>query len=269
MKIDSLAFQTELIFHKFTGIVFEYDDYVVVKTPTNPTYFWGNLVYFKGPPQHNSLSQWKALFNDHFATMNVNHMTFAWDSITGDTGDIQPYIADGFTLEKSSVMVTDNIVLPKKLNPELIVRPIVSEEDWALVLENHVACRAEHFEEKPYRKFAARKIADYRLMIKKNKGHWMGAFHGNQLAGDLGIFAENGLGRFQNVGTHPDFRRRGVCSTLLYHTATMALETMNVEKLVIVADPMYHALKIYESVGFKTTETFVGICKYNKSEWVT
>lgn len=269
MKIDSLAFKTELIFHRFTGIVFEYDDYIVVKTPTNPTYFWGNLIYFKQPPQEQSFDQWTSLFRDHFATMNVNHMTFAWDSLIGETGMIQPFVADGFSLEKSSVMVTDNIVLPPKLNPELTVRPIVSEEDWAAVLDNHVACRADHFDEKAYRKFAARKIGDYRLMIKKNKGHWMGAFQGSQLAGDLGIFAENGLSRFQNVGTHPEYRRQGVCSTLLYHTAVMALEKMNVQKLVIVADPLYHALKIYESVGFKTTETFVGMCKYNKSEWVT
>lgn len=269
MKIDSLAFQTELIFHKFTGIVFEYDDYVVVKTPTNPTYFWGNLVFFKNPPLDNSLSQWKMLFNDHFATMNVNHMTFAWDSIKGESGEIQPFIVDGFSLERSSVMVADNIVLPPKLNSELVVRPILTEEDWGAILENHVACRAEHFDEKPYRKFAARKISDYRLMIKKNKGLWMGAFLGNKLVGDLGLFVENGLGRFQNVGTHPDFRRQGVCSTLLYQTAIMALQKMNVNKLVIVADPLYHAIKIYESVGFKTTETFIGMCKYNKSEWVT
>lgn len=269
MKIDSLAFQTDLFFHRFTGVVFEYADYIVVKTPTNPTFFWGNLIYFKRPPSADSLSQWKSLFEDHFATMNVGHMTFAWDSIDGEAGQSSTFIADGFSLEKSSVMVTDNIVLPKKLNESLEIRTIVTEEDWSAVVNNHVYCRADHFAEDPYRKFVSRKIADYRLMIKKNKGKWFGAFSEGQLVGDLGIFSEYGLGRFQTVGTHPGYRRQGVCSTLMYHAGKLALESMNVNQLVIVADPEYHAASIYESVGFKTQETSVGLCKYNKNNWVT
>jgi hypothetical protein len=201
--------------------------------------------------------------------MNVGHMTFSWDSIDGEAGEINDFIADGFSLEKSSVMITDNIVLPKKINDSLVIRTIASEEDWEAVVNNHVHCRANHFDEAPYRKFASRRIADYRLMIKKNKGKWFGAFLDGQLVGDLGIFAENGLGRFQTVGTHPGFRRLGVCSTLLYRAGKHALETMNVKQLVIVADPYYHAAAIYESVGFKTKQTSVGLCKYNKSNWVT
>lgn len=196
-------------------------------------------------------------------------MTFAWDSLDGESGDLKSFLADGFDFEKSSVMVAGNMLLPEKFNSDVIVRPIISEEDWASVLENHVICRASHFDEKPFRKFASRKIADYRLMIKKNKGQWMGAFLDGKLVGDLGIFAENGLARFQNVGTHPDFRRQGICTSLMYHTGKMAFEKMNVSQLVIVADPFYHAKQIYESVGFQTTETSVGLCKYNKSAWVT
>lgn len=269
MKVESLAFQTELFFHRFTGLVFEYDDFIVVKTPTNPTYFWGNLIYFKSAPTTHSFPRWKSLFLDHFSTMNVNHMTFAWDTLSGECGEVRDFIADGFDLEKSTVLSTGNVVLPEKINPNLQVRPIVTEEEWKAVLENHVACRAEHFSEKPFRKFAEKKISDYRLMIKKQKGVWMGAFDGDQLAGDLGLFSENNLGRFQNVGTHPDYRRQGVCSTLLYETSKMALEKMRLHQLVIVADPFYHAQRIYESVGFTPQQTMVGLCKYNKENWVT
>lgn len=269
MKIDSLAFQTDLFFHRFTGLVYEYDQYIVVKTPTNPTFFWGNFIYFKMPPTEVSFSQWKSLFADHFCTMDVEHMTFAWDSLNGESGELKAFLDDGFDFEKSSVMVCGNVVLPARVNDEILVRPIVSDSDWAAVLENHVVCRASHFDEKPFRKFATRKIADYRLMIKKNKGYWMGAFLDGKLVGDLGIFAENGLARFQNVGTHPDYRRMGVCSTLMYHTSKMAFEKMNASQLVIVADPFYHARKIYESVGFQTKETSAGLCKYNKGSWVT
>ncbi len=269
MKIDSKAFLTDLFFHRFTGIVLEYDEFLVIKTPTNPTFFWGNLLYFKNPPTPYSYLLWKELFNDQFKTMGVEHMTFAWDSITGDVGSPELFLNDGFNLETSIVMVADTIVKPKKINHELQIKLIDNESDWEKVIENHVLCRAEHFQEIPYRKYAAKKIADYRLMIKDQKGFWVGAFLGERLVGDLGIFAQNGLGRFQTVGTHPDYRRQGICSTLVYQTCLFAMEQMQVKEFIMVADPFYHAAKIYESVGFLPKEMQIGLCKFNEELWAT
>lgn len=269
MKIDSLAFQTDLYFHRFTGVVLEYEDYLVVKTPTNPTFFWGNLLYFKNPPNDLSIKKWQQIFYQQFKTMNVQHMTLAWDSTIGEEGEASLFLADGFNLEKSSIMLADKIERPDKINDQLIIRPIMNEIDWEKVLQNHVECRASHFNENLYRKFADKRIADYRLMIKEGMGVWMGAFLGDKLIGDLGFFFQNGLGRFQVVGTHPDFRRIGVCSTLLYKTCLFALENLNIKKLVIVADPDYHAIKVYESVGFKKHQIQIGLCKFNKEVWST
>ncbi len=269
MKIDSLAFQTDLFFHRFTGVVIEHDNYLVVMTPTNPGFFWGNLVYFKTPPKEDSLLIWREIFAKEFKSMSVSHMTFAWDSTAGEEGSSQLFVDDGFNFDKAIVMVCENACIPSKLNDNLIIRPIEKESEWQMVLENHVLCRADHFEEIPYRKFVIRQMNDYRSMLKENRGEWLGAFLGDKLVGDLGIFAENGLGRFQTIGTHPDFRRQGVCSTLLYKSCLYAKEKMNIDRFVIVADPNYHAAKIYESVGFEIKEFHTGLCKYNKSVWVT
>jgi ribosomal protein S18 acetylase RimI-like enzyme len=267
MKINSLAFQTDLFFHRFTGVVLEYEEYLVIKTPTNPTYFWGNLLYFPRPPTTESLAIWKNIFREQFHSMNVEHMTFAWDSLKGVEGSAELFVQDGFVLEKSIVMVAREIKIPPKLNKELVVRPILSDDDWNCVLENHVLCRAAHFDEAPYRKFAQKRIDNYRLMIKAKKGFWMGAFFNGALVGELGIFSENGLGRFQTVGTHPDYRRIGVCSTLLYQALVFAEENMGISQFVMVADPEYHAAKIYESVGFIASEYQIGMCKFNKEIW--
>lgn len=269
MKINSLAFQTDLFFHRFTGIVIEYDEYLVVKTPTNPTYFWGNLLYFSKPPTADSFHVWKDVFREQFHSMNVDHMTFAWDSNEGVEGSADLFVKDGFVLEKSIVMIAREIKIPPKINNELVIRPILSESDWGMVLENHVLCRADHFDEAPYRKFALKRIDNYRLMIKAKKGFWMGAFLGDVLVGELGIYSENGLGRFQTVGTHPDYRRLGVCSTLVYQTLIFARENLCVSQFVMVADPEYHAAKIYESVGFTASELQIGMCKFNKEVWAT
>jgi len=269
MKIDSLAFQTDLYFHRFNGNVVEYDNFLVVQTPTNPKFFWGNLLYFKNPPQMTSLLEWRGIFIEKFNSLDVEHMTFAWDSLSGEEGESSQFIADGFNLEKSIVMVNDQILIPKKINSNLEIRAIVSEQDWQMVIDNHVAIRAQHFKEEAYRKFTIKKIANYRLMIAQNLGMWMGAFLGEILIGDLGFFHQNGLGRFQTVGTHPDYRRMGACSTLMYQTLLLARDYLNVSKFVIVADPDYFACEIYQSVGFFTKEIQVGLCKFNKDVWVT
>lgn len=85
---------------------------------------------------------------------------------------------------------------------------------------------------------------------------------GDKLVGELGIYFENGLGRFQSVGTHPDFRRRGICGTMVYLAAKMAMAEFDIKTLVMEADADYHVAKIYESVGFKPTEV-----NYSLSWW--
>lgn len=77
--------------------------------------------------------------------------------------------------------------------------------------------------------------------------------------GNLGVFVKDGVGRFQSVGTHPDFRRRGLCGTLVYEAARYTLEHMGAETLVMVADEEYHAAGIYELVGFRPTEHQIGM----------
>lgn len=269
MHVRSLAFKTDLFFHRSNGSVIASDNCLVVKTPDNPTYFWGNLIYFSAPPKANDLLEWKSKFHLHFANMDVDHMTFAWEGPENQVGEIDQFLADGFELDRSIVMSARHISRPSKILTNLIVRPITTEDEWKLVIENQILARDQKFIEGPYRKFTIKKMSNYRKMVEDKKGFWMGAFFNGTLVGDLGIFYESGLARFQAVVTHPDFRRLGVCSTLLYKTCLYAKDNFNVNEFVIVADPVYHAAAIYELVGFKTCEIQIGLCKYNKEIWAT
>jgi len=94
----------------------------------------------------------------------------------------------------------------------------------------------------------------YRQMSEQGDGAWFGAFFGDRVVGDLGVFVRNGLGRFQSVGTHPDFRRQGICSTLVYQAALYAFSNFDAKILVIAADQNDYAYRIYESIGFSLTE---------------
>ena len=68
------------------------------------------------------------------------------------------------------------------------------------------------------------------------------------------------------VDTAEAYRRRGVCSRLVVEAARHAAADYGAEQLVIVADADYHALGLYESLGFERTEHAVGVCLWPRSE---
>lgn len=103
-------------------------------------------------------------------------------------------------------------------------------------------------------------------MTRAGLGLWFGAFLENRLVADLGVFTAGRIGRFQQVGTHPDYRRRGICGALVYQASRYAFDQMKLETLVMVADENYHAAKIYESVGFQAKEHQVGVDWWKESE---
>jgi len=78
----------------------------------------------------------------------------------------------------------------------------------------------------------------------------------------LGVFTDGrGVARYQAVDTHPEFRGRGLAGTLVHHAGAQALTWPGVQTLVIGADPEYHAIRIYRSVGFDGTETQVQLLR--------
>jgi len=101
-------------------------------------------------------------------------------------------------------------------------------------------------------------------MEKASFGNWYGAFIEEKLVGGLGIFHRNRLGRFQTVSTDPNFQRRGVCQTLVYQASQEILKSGQVDNLVMCADPDYHAIKIYEMVGYKRQLTEHGVYWWDK-----
>jgi len=71
----------------------------------------------------------------------------------------------------------------------------------------------------------------------------------------MGLYSGGGsIGLFQLVKTHPDYRRKGICGTLLFHASECGQKEMGFTTYVIVADKAYHAGKVYQSVGFEMTE---------------
>lgn len=260
MQLRSLGYRTDLIFARFDGHIIERERYLVIRTPTNPSFYWGNFLLFDRPPENGDLVRWSQLFAAEIGSPpSVLHQTFGWDSLHGEVGEVQPFLLAGFQLIHSTVHTASQVDQPARPNTNIHVRPLSSDADWQQALDNQVRCREPQFEEKSFRKFMQGQMNRYRAMSAAGEGVWFGAFSGPQLVADLGIFHDGEFARFQSVETHPEFRRKGIASTLVYQAARYAYTNFGIKSLVIVADHDSAAARLYQSLGFKPVEGQVGL----------
>lgn len=248
------------------------DGCLVVRSPTNPTHWWGNLLVFDEPPAEGDGERWEALFAEEFADERITHRTFAWDRTDDERGAVDAeFLARDYDLELSVGM----IAAPEEIHPHpranadvqvTALDPRVGGPDegrWEQVVDLQVDARdMERLPtEEPHRVFSRARQAELREMFRAGLGAWYVALDGDVVAGSMGIVVTGGRARYQAVDTAVTHRRRGICSRLLVDAARHAVASYAATDLVIVADPEYHAAGIYESVGFRHVERVCGVCR--------
>jgi RimJ/RimL family protein N-acetyltransferase len=263
MTVLSLLYHTELLFHRFDGEITDRGGYFAVRTPNNPGFHWGNFLLFSTPPADGDLESWKEIFAREVGTPPIiNHFSFAWDTVGGEEGVLQPFLDAGFDADYSVTLTATEVQRPPKYSEEVIIRPLAdTDADWNAVTDLQILCRDPEYDLNGYTTFKQRQFARYRKMARAGMGNWFGAFLGETLVADCGIYHDGeGTARFQSVETHPDYRRRGICGAMVYQVARYGLDTLGAKTLVMVADEHYHAARIYESVGFRPSERTVAVC---------
>lgn len=265
--LKSLGQKSELIFVLYDGVVEERADYLVVRTLTNPTFFWGNLLIFNRPPKVGDFDSWVALFKKEFTDPRIYHQTFAWEAhgFNDAVGDAEQFTLRGFSLQPNAVMTAKTVTKPKKYNPNLEIRVLKSEKDWADMAALQISVADPKFPKTELERFYRNQTVRYQGMEQAGMGHWYGGFIDGKLVATLGLYHRDGLGRFQSVVTGTDHQRQGLCSTLVYEAASRVLREGHAKELVMCADPGYHALKVYESVGFQTRHTEYGVSWFDRS----
>lgn len=254
MQLRSLGYRTDLALLQLGGSVVEdRGTHLVVRTPANPTFHWGNYLLLAQPPEPGEADHWVRTFEREFP--EAQHRAFGVDGTGGAVGDLAAFAELGYETDASSVMTAHEVHPPARPHPTAEVRPLVSDDDWAQQVALAVAGEAEHYSVE----FATRRGEAHRRNIENGHGQWFGAFLDGRLAASLGIFTStDGLARYQEVKTHPDARGQGLAGTLVHAAGRHALDEMGAETLVIVADPDYLAIRIYRAVGFEGTETQLG-----------
>lgn len=251
MHLHSLSYQTDLIFPRFDGSVVDRGEYLVIRTPTNPLFYWGHFLLFAAPPGPGDFVRWRQLFAEELGVLpHVKHIALGWDAPDGAMGEIQPFLDAGFRYFKEAVLVAETVHPPPYPNTAITIRALTTDTEWTAGFDLHLL---SHGADDPSGDltFIRNQWARWRTMTQAGRGVWFGAYLDAQIVGSLGLFVEGDLGRFQEVSTHPAFRRQGICGTLLYRASCYGFQQLGARRLVIVPVAEYNAAQIYASVGYQ------------------
>jgi ribosomal protein S18 acetylase RimI-like enzyme len=268
----SLTWATELDALPVEARVQRRPGYLLVRSPNNPTHWWGNLLLFDEPPRAGDLERWEGLFEREFADEPVvTHRTFAWDSVDGELGEgAHEFTARGYDLEK----LVGLIAAPKEIrahpreNRDVLVRRLDPREGadaqlWRQALEIQVAGRDERIPEDEHREFALRRQGEWRSLFRARPGGWYVALDARtgEVLASCALMVLGERASIHDVDTIASHRRRGICSRLLVEAVNEISRARPPAHVVIAADPDYHALGIYESLGFKALERCAGVSR--------
>jgi GNAT superfamily N-acetyltransferase len=236
--------------------VFDRGGYLVVRSPGNPEFWWGNFLILPGPPEPESAAAWLARFAAEFPA--AGHVALAVDGAAWDTAVPPDFPAAGLEPERSTVLSTSAITPPPRPDELSEIRPLESGADWQASFDLGVRC----FGTEGGADYLRRRNAARQRLTRAGHGAWFGAFGGGQLLAQLGVCdAGDGRARYQDVETDPAARGRGLAGTLVWRAGRYAREVLGATTLVIVADPAERAIRIYRSCGFADTEPVLNFAR--------
>lgn len=246
----SLGFATDLELLLLQGSTVQArDGYLVVHTPANPTYHWGNHLVLEAAPAPGSLAAWLAVFREEHP--GATHVAIGIDDPAArlsseEAGALGLEIEGDVVLSTSSlgpVSVPDGVEL-RLLEPG-------ADEQWSALVDLELGSY-DGPDPASHRVFVERRLAGHRGLVAAGHGVWCAAYvdDGTPVA-NLGIFAlPGGLARYQDVMTDAAYRRRGIAGALVGYAGHHALSELGARTLVIVADREGPAIGVYRRAGF-------------------
>lgn len=256
MRIDSLGLATDLAVLELEGsTITDRGDHLVIRTESNPTYYWGNFFILAQAPATDEIPSWIRRFESEFPY--AAHRAFAVLDVGADHSG---WTEHGYTVELDSALAADALAAPPRPALDAEVRVFESDDDWE---QSAVLSAADDDSGDPESRltFERRRAAAERQQSEAGQGRWFGAFVGGRLVARAGVVLLGSRARYRFVVTHPDFRRRGLAGALVHAAGEWALAQPGVEQVVIVADTDGPAINLYRSLGFREAGSHIGIEK--------
>lgn len=277
--VRALSWATDIDVLPGDRVVERRSNYWVIRSPSNPHHWWGNFLLFDEPPRVGDGVRWESAFAAEIEGSGAGsgHRAFGWDVTDGTFGAVEAeFVRRGYERESTVGLVArpDELLAHPRENRDVVVRelsPVMGADQplWDQVVALQVAGRDPRFEDAAsYGAFCAARLADLRKLFEAGRGAWFVALAGDQrtgaaseVAGSLGVVVTDGRARYQIVDTAQAHRRRGICSRLVVEAARRIAAARPVRHFVICADPDYHALGLYESLGFRRAERVAAVLR--------
>jgi ribosomal protein S18 acetylase RimI-like enzyme len=265
MNVSSLGFRTDLALLTASGsIVEDRGTHLVVRSPDNPSYFWGNFLLLASPPVPGGEKEVVGAFRTEFPL--ADHVSIGIDSPELTDEARAAFEAAGLAVDVATVLTAASLQPPREVEAE--VRALDIDEDWEARarLSRHVDARPT---EEVFMRFARQKNAQERRLVDAGRGQRFGAFVDGTVVSTAGVFVtEDGVARFQSVETHPEHRRQGLAAAVVHAAGRYALDRLGVRTLVIVADTDGEAIGVYRRLGFADHEQQL-MMEMRSGEWAS
>ena len=262
VRVTSLGFRTDVALRVLEGAeVADRGDHLIVCSPGNPGYWWGNFLLLAGWPAPGTGDRWLARFAAEFPLAHHIALGVDTDPASPDEDDTggqddrlvpAEFVAAGLEARRDTVLTCATVGPPPHPNAEAEIRRLESDADWQQSVELSMRC-FDHGEPGDY---VEARTAARRRLTQAGRGAWFGALAGGQLLAQLGLFDVGaGYARYQHVETDPRARRQGLAGTLVWHAGRYGREVLGAGTFVIVADPADVAIRIYRACGFADTQS--------------
>ncbi|MEU0498885.1 GNAT family N-acetyltransferase [Mycobacterium sp. NPDC006124] len=253
MRTRSLGWATDLAVLELTGSVVEdRGDHMVVRTPANPDFHWGNCLFVTDTETVDAADRWVAAFRSAFP--QADWIAIGLPRMPADrTG----WGRHGVRLEVDDVLAATDPPRQIAPPPGYVVRGL-SGPDWEQLVARELAVNAEslQYDEVMHKRFARARIASQRALVVRGAARFVGAFAAGRLVAELGIVDCGGTARYQTVGTATEHRRRGLASHLLGVAGAWAA-SRGCTQWVIVTEATNPAGRVYRRAGFTPVEPIV------------
>lgn len=251
MDVTSLGFRTDLALLTASGSTVEdRGTHLVVRTPANPTYYWGNFILLGEPPVLGGEREVVGAFHTEFP--EARHVSIGIDTPDLAAESRAAFEAAGLVVDVASVLTASGLQPPRDVEGE--VRPLRSASDWESRARLSAAIE-ERDDEESHLRFARGRNVQEQALVDAGRGTRFGVFVDNEVVSTAAVFiTEEGVARFQSVETHTAHRRKGLAAAAVHAAGRHALEHLGARTLVIVADDDGDAIGIYRRLGFADTE---------------
>ena len=99
------GWRTDFILHRHGALVAERDDCIAVRTPDNPTFYWGNFLLLPAAPLDADLMHWQQRFFEEIGRWQPESRHLAFGVNGAPDGQALPaWSAHGFDLFETAVL---------------------------------------------------------------------------------------------------------------------------------------------------------------------